>query len=91
MKHVEAVIRMFEPGYDVRRIAVRRRNRTKACSKRGTLFRAALDALRMGRHVEDIENHLHRGAGDAPWRQRGTPPAAKRNPGSAAGGSSFSL
>ncbi len=46
MKHVEAVIRMFEPGYDVRRIAVRRRNRSNGLFKRGTLFRAALDALR---------------------------------------------
>jgi hypothetical protein len=46
MKHVEAVIRMFEPGYDVRRIAVRRRNRTNGLFKRGTLFRAAIDALR---------------------------------------------
>jgi hypothetical protein len=46
MKHVEAVIRMFDPGYDVRRIAVRRRNRTNGLFKRGTLFRAALDTLR---------------------------------------------
>jgi hypothetical protein len=46
MKHVEAVIRMFEPGYDVRRIPARRRNRTNGLFKRGTMFRAALDALR---------------------------------------------
>jgi hypothetical protein len=46
MKHIEAVIRMFEPGYDVRRIAVRRRNRKNPWFKRGTLFRAALDVLR---------------------------------------------
>jgi len=46
MRHLEAVIRMFEPGYDVRRIAVRRRNRTNGLFKRGTLFRAALDTLR---------------------------------------------
>jgi hypothetical protein len=46
MRHVEAVIRMFDPDYDVRRIAVRRRNRTNSLFKRGTLFRAALDALR---------------------------------------------
>jgi hypothetical protein len=41
MRHVEAVIRMFDPSYDVRRIAVRRRN-----AKRGTVFRAALGVLR---------------------------------------------
>jgi hypothetical protein len=46
MKHVEAVIRMFDPGYDVRRIPIRRRNRSNGLFKRGTLFRAALDALR---------------------------------------------
>jgi hypothetical protein len=46
MKHVEAVIRMFDPGYDVRRIAVRRRYRSNGLFKRGTLFRAAMDALR---------------------------------------------
>jgi len=39
MKHVEAVIRMFDPEYDVRRIAVRRRNRTNGLFKRCTLFR----------------------------------------------------
>jgi hypothetical protein len=46
MKHIEAVIRMFEPSYDVRRIAARRPNRTNGLFKRGTLFRTALDALR---------------------------------------------
>jgi hypothetical protein len=46
MRHVEAVIRMFDPGYDVRRITPRRRNRSNGLFKRGTLFRAALDALR---------------------------------------------
>src|SRR5688500_453831 len=46
MKHVEAVIRMLQPDYDVRRIAVKRRRRGNAWFKRGTLFRAAIDALR---------------------------------------------
>jgi hypothetical protein len=46
MKHVEAVIRLFNPAYDVRRIAVRRRNRKNAWFKRGTMFRACLDVLR---------------------------------------------
>lgn len=46
MKHVEAVIRMFDPAYDVRAIAVRRRNRENPWFKRGEIIRAALDVLR---------------------------------------------
>jgi hypothetical protein len=46
MKHVEAVIRLFDPAYDVRRIAVRRRQRLNKWFKRGKMFPAALDALR---------------------------------------------
>lgn len=46
MRHVEAVIRMFDPAYDVRRITVRRRNRENPWFRRGTMFRAALDVLR---------------------------------------------
>jgi hypothetical protein len=45
MRHVEAVICMFEPGYDVRRIAARR-NRSNGLFKHGALFRLAMDALR---------------------------------------------
>ena len=46
MKHVEAVIRMFDPAYDVRRISVRRRHKGNPWFKRGTLLRHALDVLR---------------------------------------------
>jgi hypothetical protein len=46
MKHVEAVIRMFDPAYDVRRISLRRRNRSNRWYKRGTMFRAVLDTLK---------------------------------------------
>jgi hypothetical protein len=46
MLHVEAVIRMLEPGYDVTRIAARRRNTTNPHFKRGTVFRSALAVLR---------------------------------------------
>src|ERR1700758_278563 len=46
MKHVEAVIRMFDPAYDVRRITQRRRNRLNRWYKRGTMFRAVLDVLK---------------------------------------------
>lgn len=45
MVHVEAVLKMLEPGYDVRPIAVRRR-KSNPYFKRGTVFRAALDVLR---------------------------------------------
>ena len=46
MKHVEAVIRLLEPGFDTRRIAVRRRNNQNPYFKRGTVFRSALSVLR---------------------------------------------
>src|SRR3979411_1660605 len=46
MMHVEAVIRMFDPGYDVRRIAVKRRQKRNPWFKRGHMFRAAIDVLR---------------------------------------------
>jgi hypothetical protein len=46
MKAVEAVIRMFNPDYDTRRIAVRRRQKSNPWFKRGTVYRFALDALR---------------------------------------------
>jgi hypothetical protein len=45
-RHVEAVIRMFDPDYNVRAIAARRRVRSNPWFKRGTLFRHALDVLR---------------------------------------------
>lgn len=44
--HVEAVIRLFDPAYNVKRIPGRRRNVGNPWFKRGTLFRAALDVLR---------------------------------------------
>lgn len=45
MKHVEAVIKLLEPGYSLRPIAVRRR-KPNQWFKRGTVFRTALDVLR---------------------------------------------
>src|SRR5258707_1554658 len=45
MKHVEAVLKMLEPGYSVRSISVRRR-KPNPWFRRGTVYRAALDALR---------------------------------------------
>ncbi|MGC1279830.1 MAG: hypothetical protein WA893_16690, partial [Xanthobacteraceae bacterium] len=46
MKHVEAVIRLFDPGYDVTRIAARRRYKGNGLFRRGTIIRSALDVLR---------------------------------------------
>jgi len=48
MLHVEAVLKMLEPGYNVRSIAVRRR-KPNPWFKRGAVFRYALDALRTAR------------------------------------------
>lgn len=45
MKHVEAVLKLLEPGYNVRPIAVRRR-KPNPWFKRGTVLRYALDVLR---------------------------------------------
>lgn len=45
MRHVEAVMKLLRPGYDVRPIAVRRR-KLNPWFKRGTIFRLVLDILR---------------------------------------------
>ena len=46
MIHVEAVIRIFDPAYNVTRIAARRRYKGNGLFKRGTILRNALDVLR---------------------------------------------
>ena len=46
MKQVEAVMKLLQPGYDVRPIAVRRR-KPNPWFKRGTVFRLVLDMLRV--------------------------------------------
>jgi hypothetical protein len=46
MGHVEAVIRMLEPGFDVTSIAARRRYKANPWFRRGEGFRAALGVLR---------------------------------------------
>lgn len=46
MKHVEAVIRLYDPTFNMKRIACRRRYKGNPWFKRGTLFRGALDVLR---------------------------------------------
>jgi hypothetical protein len=46
MQHVEAVLRLLEPGFDTRRIAAKRKNNPNPLYKRGTIFRAVLSILR---------------------------------------------
>lgn len=46
MKHVEAVIKMFDPGFNLRPVAVKRR-KLNPWFKRGTIFRHAMDVLRV--------------------------------------------
>jgi hypothetical protein len=68
MKHVEAVIRMLAPGFDTRRIAVRRRNRKNRWFKRGTMFRAVLEVLKGGSRpmtVREIAVQLLAAKGEA--------------------------
>ena len=47
MKHVEAVIKLYDPDYSVRGISIRRRVQGNPWFKRGAMFRHVLDALRM--------------------------------------------
>ena len=46
MLQVEAVVKMLEPGFNVARIAKKRRNKSNPWFKRGTLFRSAVDVMR---------------------------------------------
>jgi hypothetical protein len=46
MKAVESVIKIFNPDYNVTRIAARRRYKGNGIFKRGTILRNALDVLR---------------------------------------------
>src|SRR5260221_10470842 len=45
MRHVEAVIKMLDPTFNLRRIAVKRRQ-PNPWFKRGTIYRRAVDVLR---------------------------------------------
>src|ERR1700710_380521 len=46
MMQVEAVLLMLQPGFNIRSIAAKRRNKSNPWFKRGTLFRGAVDVLR---------------------------------------------
>src|SRR5260221_7962358 len=45
MRHVEAVIKMLDPGYSLRAISVKRR-KPNPWFKKGTIYRRAVDVLR---------------------------------------------
>jgi hypothetical protein len=45
MRHVEAVIKVLDPGYSLRAISVKRRQ-PNPWFKRGTVYRRAVDVLR---------------------------------------------
>lgn len=51
MKHVEHVIRMFDPGFNFRAISARRRVTGNPWFRRGTLIRHALEVLREGQEA----------------------------------------
>lgn len=46
MMQVEAVLQMLQPGFNIKSIAAKRRNKSNPWFKRGTLFRSAVDVLR---------------------------------------------
>lgn len=46
MKHVEAVLKMLDPTFNVRGIAPRRRNNKNPWFKKGEVFRHVIDVLR---------------------------------------------
>lgn len=46
MKHVEAVLKLLEPGFNARSIMARRRNNQNQWFRRGTIFRATLETLK---------------------------------------------
>jgi hypothetical protein len=46
MQHVEHVIKLFDPVYDVRQISARRRQKGNGWFRRGTIIRRALEVLK---------------------------------------------
>ena len=46
MMHVEAVIKLFDPSFNLRGISIRRRYKGNPWFKRGTLFRKAMETMR---------------------------------------------
>lgn len=84
MKHVEAVIKLYDPDFNARAISARRRVQGNPWFKRGTMFRFALDALREApapmtvRELTDAVM-VARKIADASPKQRGNLEAAIRS------------
>jgi len=84
MRHVEAVIKIYDPDFNVRGISVRRRVQGNPWFKRGTMFRHALDAMRQAgkpltvREITDAVMTAQRIA-DATTKQRAGLEAAIRS------------
>ncbi len=84
MKHVEAVIKLYDPDYSVRSISIRRRVQGNPWFRRGTMFRYALDALRKAvapMTVAELTRAVmaERGIKDATAKQRKALEAALRS------------
>ena len=66
IRHVEAVMKMLEPSFNIRLIAPRRRNKPSALFARGTIYRRVIDVLREAPEPmtgRDICRVLYRQAG----------------------------
>src|SRR5712672_2335275 len=47
VRHVEATIKLFDPDFNLQEIAPRRRQKQNVFFKRGTIFRRAVDVMRV--------------------------------------------
>jgi len=84
MKHVEAVIKLYDPDYSVRSISIRRRVQGNPWFKRGTMFRHALDALRQAKAPMTVRElteavMVAKGITEASPKQRGNLEATLRS------------
>jgi hypothetical protein len=84
MKHVEAVIKLYDPDYSVRSISIRRRVQGNPWFRRGTMFRYALDVMRKAAApmtVAELTRAVmaERGVKDATSKQRKGLDAALRS------------
>ena len=61
MLQVEAVMQMLQPGFSVKGLSAKRRNKSNPWFKRGTLFRSAVDVMRRFKHALDPHNLMNPG------------------------------
>jgi hypothetical protein len=84
MRHVEAVLKMFDPEYSVRAISARRRVIGNPWFKKGTLYRHAMDVLRTAKEPLTVREIVDatlaaRGVRDATTKQHYGVQAAVRS------------